>query len=149
MPPAYAVTDWSSLRMTLERQRCIGSCPYYRVEIGGDGTVSYEGLDCVAMKGKQTGHVDDAEVKKLFQMFVSADFWSLQDQYRGGEPDAPGYFVSLSFDGKSKRVLEYLRLSAGMPKIVQDIEDEIDRATAISKWLWGTRDCSGRTIQDH
>lgn len=148
MPAAYAVRDPSTLRMTLERDLCLSTCPYYKLEIAGDGTVTYEGLDCVAVKGTRTAHITDAEVKKLFTMFAAADFWSLKDQYRGSLPDAPGYYLSLAYDGKAKRVLDYEGTSAGMPKVVEDIEDAMDETANVKQWLWGTRDCSGRTITD-
>ena len=143
---AYAVKDWSSVRITLEATPCIGTCPVYTVSIAGDGTVAYNGMDCVAAQGARTGHVSEAGLRKLFQMFAAADFLSLADSYRFNEPDGPTLTVTLAFDGKTKSVQDYSGKEAGMPKSVSGIEDAIDRTANTGQWVVGDRPCTGHGI---
>lgn len=146
IPPAYAVKDWSSVRITLDASPCIGTCPVYNVSIAGDGAVSYNGSDCVAAQGPRTGRVSEDGVRRLFRMFADADFLSLNDAYRFGEPDGPTLTVTLAFDGKTKSVQDYSGQKVGMPKAVSDIEDAIDRTADTQQWVVGDRPCTGHGV---
>jgi hypothetical protein len=150
LPAAYQVKDWSSVRIHLRNYPCIASCPDYDVEIRGDGTVAYKGTNCVAVKGEASGRADAADVKKLFAMFAAIDFLALHDEYKAPEatPDSPLTIVTLTFDGRSKTVKDWLGASAGMPKEVTGLEDAVDRTANDGTWIYGTRECFGQTIHD-
>ena len=52
--PFPEIKDWNTLKITLTRGPCFGSCPAYSVEIDGDGTVRYNGKGWVAIEGIDT-----------------------------------------------------------------------------------------------
>ena len=49
--------------------------------------------------------------------------------------DMPTYVTSISFDGMSKSVLDYVGREAGMPRGVSDVELAIDRLSGASNWI--------------
>src|SRR5947209_6052729 len=62
----------STVMIALERGLCYGSCPAYRVRIGTDGVVVFEGKDFVLAEGRHTGHVDPITVRRLAHRFIEA-----------------------------------------------------------------------------
>jgi len=133
--PFPEIRNWNSLHIALERSACFGTCPIYSVDISGDGTVSYDGLDCVAQKGHRTGRVSRAAMENLVSMFRRARYFSLSDRFTAQITDAPSYRTAIRFDDRSKSVLDYVGLSAGMPPAVRDLEIAIDRTAGTDKWV--------------
>lgn len=133
--PFPEIRDWNSLRITLNRSGCYGTCPAYEIEIHGDGTVLYEGKANVATKGKRTGKISHASLVELVDVFRKADYFSLAERYKSGVTDNPTYVSSISFDGMSKSVLDYVGRSVGMPSTVSEVEAVIDHLSGAYKWI--------------
>jgi hypothetical protein len=129
------IQDWNTLRITLSRSLCYGRCPVYKIEIHGDGTVLYDGTMNVAHKGRHTAKISHASLVELVDFFRNANYFSLHDRYVSGITDNPAYETSISFDGMSKSVLDYVGQSVGMPSTVSDLEAAIDRLSGASKWV--------------
>jgi hypothetical protein len=129
------IHDWSTLRITLSRSACYGKCPAYTIEIHGDGTVLYEGEADVAHKGTHTTKISHLSFVELVDFFRKANYFSLRDRYVSSITDNPVYETSISFDGVSKSVLDYVGQSDGMPATVFDVEAAIDRLSETSKWV--------------
>jgi len=133
--PFPPISDWSSLRITLERTPCYGTCPGYSVEIAGDGTVTYMGQHFVAEKGVRTARIPQSAVRALYDAFVKADFFWSFDEYSAPITDLPTKIVTISFDGHSKSVLDYAGERQGMPKAIADLEEAIDAAAGTAQWI--------------
>jgi hypothetical protein len=133
--PFPEIHDWNSLRITLSRSGCYGMCSTYSVEIHGDGTVLYDGQAFVGTTGKRKVHISHASLVKLVDAFRRADYFSLSPGYVSGVTDSPTYVSSISFDGRSKSVLNYVGRGAGMPPGVSDVEAAIDRLSGASRWI--------------
>lgn len=133
--PFPEIHDWNSLRITLSRSGCYGMCPTYAVEIHGDGTVLYDGQGFVGTTGKRKMQISHASLVKLVDAFRKADYFSLSAGYVSGVTDNPTCVSSISFDGMSKSVLDYVGRNAGMPSGVSDVENAIDRLSGASKWI--------------
>ncbi len=132
---AFPSTRGKPVVISLERTACFGRCPIYRVEIRGDGLVSYEGVRFVAVTGKRYRRISPAAVSRLVAQFRAADFYSLQDSYRANVTDLPSKIVTISIGGRTKRVLDYAGRNVGMPVAVNDIEEAIDRTAGTSAWV--------------
>jgi len=130
-----AIKDWHSLRITLRRTMCYGTCPAYSVTIDGDGNVAFEGQNFVAAKGRRTGRIAPEQVKALYDAFEKADFFSLLDNYASHITDMPSTIVTLAYDGHSKTVTDYAGLRIGMPQAVADLEALIDKTANTSQWI--------------
>src|SRR5215467_4968757 len=137
--PFPEVHDWNSLRITLNRSPCDGRCPTYEIEIHGDGTVLYDGKANVDTKGRHTAKISRASLVELVDAFRKADYFSLSDRYVSGVTDHPVYETSISFDGVSKSVLDYVGRRVGMPSTVSDVEAAIDRLSGAYKWVRASR----------
>lgn len=135
--PFPAVKNMATLRMTLTRSACFGSCPAYRLEIRGDGAVQFEGQAHVQALGIQKENISKEAVAELLAAFRRADFFSLQDRYATPITDIPTFTVSLEFDGLKKSVVDHYGLAAGMPEAVADLEEAFDRLAGTVKWLRG------------
>ncbi|MGF6228150.1 ankyrin repeat protein [Inquilinus ginsengisoli] len=132
------VTDWSSVRIRLERDGCFGQCPSYTVEISGDGSVSYKGEGFTALEGEYRTRIPQDRVVGLIELFRAADFFSLRDRYTGPVTDMAEQKISLTIDGLTWTVADYVGQLDGMPESVAGIEDAIDRAAATSRWVEGS-----------
>jgi hypothetical protein len=79
--------------------------------------------------------ISHASLVKLVDTFRGADYFSLASGYVSGVTDMPTYVSSISFDGVSKSVLDYVGRDAGMPARVSDVEAAIDRLSGASNWI--------------
>jgi ankyrin repeat protein len=126
-----------SLKITLHRTGCYGTCPDYTVEMGGDGTVQYHGEAFVLVEGDHASHVASEDVRCLLSDFRAADFWSLRPKYWAGITDQPTYELTLSIAGQSKTVVDYMGQLTGMPRVVTDLENAVDLVANDESWIIG------------
>jgi len=128
------------LVITLERTACYGECPVYKVSIDGNGSVTYDGSQFVRVQGRKTARISPSEVGALFETAERTGFFDLHDQYRiihnadGTETtvtDQPTTFVSITGNGRSKRVEDYV----GAPESLKRLEEQIDEAARTVRWV--------------
>ncbi len=127
------INNWSSLRITLRRGRCLGTCPAYNVEISGDGTVVFDGHACVAQRGRHVSKIPIADVRALFGQFRAVRFFDLRPEFVATITDGPPYQLSIRFDRHAASVGDYMGTMVGMPENVRVLEDAIDRVARIQK----------------
>jgi hypothetical protein len=126
----------SRVAITLERWGCYGRCPAYKVTVSTEGIV-FQGYRFVAALGRQTDRVDAKQVRNLARSFVAADFYSMDDAYRATMTDNPTYVLSISIDGHSKKVLDYVGPTEGMPAVITELEDKVDALARTGRWIRG------------
>src|SRR5262249_50807727 len=103
-----AIKDIKTLKIRLTRSSCYGVCPWYGVEIRGDGSVTYCGARWVKDFGERTHTIPETDILSLVEKFRAADFFKLKDEYVAGVTDNPTYMVQLSYDDHSKAVVDYV-----------------------------------------
>ena len=126
----------SRVAITLERGVCYGRCPAYKVTVSTEGIV-FQGYRFVAALGRQTDRVDANQVRNFARNFVAADFYSMDDAYRATMTDNPTCVLSISIDGHSKKVLDYLGPTEGMPAVITELEDKVDALARTERWIEG------------
>lgn len=138
-PRAGASLD--SVRITLERPPCLGTCPVYALELTGTGDVVFDGRAHVDSIGRFSGHVSPKRVLALVHAFEEADYFSLADRYSRGQPtcplyaaDAPTVVTSISLGGRTKRV-EHDQGCQGVPARLTELELRIDRTAESWRWI--------------
>jgi ankyrin repeat protein len=136
------VHNWNSVKIVLSRTGCYGTCPSYRVEVHGDGAVRYEGGSYVAITGSHRASISSDVVSEMVEAFRAADFFALKAQYMWAVTDHPTYTTSISIDGKSKEVVDYVGEQVGMPESVSKLEETIDRLSGVERWTKG----NGETV---
>jgi ankyrin repeat protein len=142
------IRDWNSLRITLTRSGCFGSCPSYKVEIHGNGTILFDGGSYVAIPGKHRFIVSRQTILDLVQLFRESDFLSLENNYRLPATDLPTYSVAIAFDNTHKSVEDYAGEQVGMPIIVSRLEQAVDRTAGVERWLQGNNETVPSLLQE-
>jgi hypothetical protein len=127
-------------RVTLERTSCFGMCPVYRLEIRGDGTVTFEGKMFVRVTGTQQAAIEPRAVQMLAREFTKIDYFALDDKYAtiknpdGTESfvtDLPTITTSITLGSKYKRVVDYV----GAPRKLRELEHRIDEVAGSKRWV--------------
>jgi hypothetical protein len=117
----------------LERTACYGRCPVYVVSIDARGNVTYEGTRFVKLAGRQTDRIPASRVTALVETVDRIRFFDLDDKYRQLITDLPTTFVTVTRDGRTKRIEDYF----GAPKSLKDLERQIDDAAQTARWIEG------------
>ena len=135
--PFPEIQDWNKLQITLERTSCFGTCPAYKVEIHGDGSMVYTGTRFVPITGEHRDHISREAVEQIVEAFRRADYFSLRDKYIQSVTDNATYRTSISIGGQTKSVTNYVGEEVGMPQTVTDLENAIDHVADTAKWIRG------------
>ena len=132
--PFPMVKDWSSVKITLERNACYGNCPWYSVEVHGDGSVFYVGKSNVALRGRHRGRVPQGNVLELVRAFERTDYYSLPDHFSPCLLDPPTQVTSIEIDGRRKQVFSCVAGETDTPASVSELELTIDRLSGSARW---------------
>jgi hypothetical protein len=142
------IKDWSSIRIEMSRSGCFGTCPSYSVQIAGDGSVRYVGDSFVALMGAHRAQLPAQTVQALVKQFQRAEFFWLNSSYVADITDSASTEVSISFDGRTHRVHDYVGLQVGMPDSVRDVQDAIDRLANTDRWLKGNAETAASLVAE-
>jgi hypothetical protein len=131
-------TDLKTLPVRMERIGCFGNCPAYTVTIHGDGRVEYNGKGNVKEKGAREGRVGADVIKALANEFAKAKFFTLSEDYSGGNckrycTDFPTAVTDVSVRDLSHHVKHYYGCG-GAPKTLFDLESAIDKLADLERW---------------
>jgi hypothetical protein len=135
--------DMRSVSIRLERTRCFGTCPDYSVTIHGDGSVKYFGKYYVDIPGEQTARIQPDKVNELLTAFDNIHFFYLRDRYTDSCTDLPTVYISLAFDGKSKRIENYFchQEKWGLQVDLTKLADLIDTVSGSRQWIKCDTEC--------
>jgi hypothetical protein len=134
---AQAVT--ADFLIKLERTQCYGDCPIYTVTIDAAGNVTYEGTGHVRVLGRQVDRVDASQVAALVATVERIGFFQMDDQYRVVRnpdgislqvSDLPTTFVTVTHQGRTKRVEDYFNA----PAALRELEEQIDEIAGTQRW---------------
>ncbi len=128
----------SKIAISLRRTTCYGTCPSYTVTVSEQGVV-YEGRQFVAIAGTHRAPVKPGAVRGLAQRMIAANWFGMEDTYAANATDSPSQTVTLTVDGRTKKVVDYVGIHAGMPDVVEDVEYEIDRTAGSDRWVNAVR----------
>lgn len=128
--------------ITLERTRCFGACPVYKLTIFSDGRVDYEGIKYVRRIGKATGHISRARLNDLVEEFTNIYYFNLPASYTPGTKqcpqvvtDMPSAITSLTWRRRSHSVNHYhgCRGPSALESLTE-LENKIDEVLNVTKW---------------
>jgi hypothetical protein len=118
--------------IVLERTRCYGDCPVYRLTITNAGRVEYVGEESVKVKGSAKSSISLAEVRRLVDAFEAADPARLAARLPGSAPHSAE--IHLRYRDQPI-VYRGERYPDRREAIVYGIADAIDRAVRIERWI--------------
>ena len=125
----------------LQRTSCFGPCPIYAVTIDARGNVTFDGERFVRVIGRQTAQIAPSVVATLLESAERIRFFDLRDAYRGIEnsdgtifvvSDLPSTIVTITVNGRTKRVEDYV----GAPDVLVQFERDIDEAARTVRWAF-------------
>src|SRR5689334_23427227 len=102
--PAMITSDSS---VELSRSGCMGTCPIYSVKVNADGKIEWTGKFFVSARGHRTSRIGATVARRLLDKFLSADFWTLCDDYFRGATDQATAITVFRTGDRSKRVVDY------------------------------------------
>ncbi len=103
----YIIGDPSQLEIGLERTRCFGGCPAYRITIDGHGNVSYHGLANVVHSCEESWSIPSEVLTKLLDEFRSVRFCELDESYTMAVSDLSQTILWLRSGDELCRVTNY------------------------------------------
>lgn len=115
------------VKISLSRGSCGFACDVYKVEIRGDGRVTYEEDGRVVLRGRYEYRIPVEDVRALVEKVRNADIWSMESDYDGDASDASAYRLDLEMGATKKTIHNLMGEWVGMPRAVTEIEDEVDR----------------------
>jgi ankyrin repeat protein len=133
--PFPKISDRSAVAIRLSRSGCYGFCPAYSVTIHGDGSVVYAGNRFVSIAGTHDARISAADFAALLERFRKANFFALNENYASAVTDNPRYYLSISLPGRTKIVWDYVGGRVGMPAVIAELEDAVDRAADSARWV--------------
>lgn len=142
--PAPPVRPNSTITIVLQRSACYGTCPSYTVAVSTDAGIVFNGYAYVAASGRHTDTVDPDAVRVLARKFVAVDFYSMDAEYRAGVTDNPTYVLSVTIDGHTKKVVDYVGSWVGMPAVITDLENAVDTLARTQRWITGSEGTHGQ-----
>lgn len=135
--PFPQVKDWKSVKITLQRNACYAECPWYNVEVHGDGSVFYAGKSYVAVRGHHRDRVPQNNVLELVRMFEQADYYSLPAQYSPCLLDSETQVTSIEIDGQRKQLFSCTDGENPAPPAIFKLEEAIDGLSDSVRWTRG------------
>ncbi|HEY0014223.1 MAG TPA: DUF6438 domain-containing protein [Allosphingosinicella sp.] len=146
----FPSVDYDRLRIVLERTPCFGWCPAYRVEISGNGAVrlttqptgsrTNPNFRPILVPGEHVWRIPQADVEALVERFRAARFFGLDDRYAAQVSDAPDTTLVFASGRSSKSVLDRVGELVGMPDAVTALQDAVDNAAGIDRFVRGSAD---------
>ena len=112
-----------------------GNCPVYTVSILGDGKASFYGGMGAALTGHHTAHISRSAVDRLTDQFRTANFLSALPSYESAWSDQTTQTLTLSINGRTKKVVDYDGLNAGLPWAIRELEAAVDQAADTKRWV--------------
>lgn len=122
----------------LERTKCYGSCPAYKLTIHGNGRVVYIGEDNVKEKGKKHARIGVDDVRRLVSEFERANYFSM-NQYTDKDcscvlcTDMPTAITEIKVKGIAHRVEHYYGCTCP-PPLLWELEQTIDKIVHTEQW---------------
>jgi hypothetical protein len=117
--------------ISLQRTGCLGTCPGYKITIGADGAVFYEGQHNVHAKGIRKTKIKRSDFEVLVKEFQEANFFGMSGG--GINTDAPVMTLSLTLNGRHKELKEGC---ACPPELVR-LENDVDKVSGSERWVRG------------
>ena len=127
--------DFKDLIITLERAACFGTCPVYTLAIYGDGTVVYEGINCVKTMGRVESVISQEKIEEIVLEFEKANYFSLNNNYiERNMTDVQSVITSITMGGRAKTI-EHYHGDFSAPETLTRLEDKIDEIVNSNQWI--------------
>ncbi|MBF0122889.1 MAG: hypothetical protein HQL21_05735 [Candidatus Omnitrophica bacterium] len=125
-------------KIILERSRCFGLCPAYKLTIYADGKIEFIGDKFVNAKGPHAKTIPQKNVEFMFTEVYNANFFGLDGRYDCFEGvDNPTVKIAVTKGERTKEIVHYHGCeSADQQELaaLTILEDKIDELAEIADW---------------
>jgi hypothetical protein len=134
--------------ISLERTRCFGTCPSYKLTISANGTVVFEGHQYVKQKGRVKDHISEDKLRELISEFEKINYFSSRNKYEDEADGCPVTATDMSsaitgirISGRTKVISHYLGCWEKdahfkvYPRELFLLENKIDEIVGTKKWV--------------
>jgi hypothetical protein len=121
--------------VSLQRDRCIGWCPAYRVDIDVDGAVRYEGRGNVC-RDEASDRLTPWKLEALREAITRSNFANLREHCCDCPVnDNATTTITVSDPPPAKTVVDAAYPCPGAPLSISKLADEIDEIVDIERWI--------------
>lgn len=97
--------DYNKVLIQYAETPCFGECPVYQMELNGATmTATFKGQANTSKIGTYTKPISNTEFARFMEALDKADFNKLDDEYLGRVPDFPIKEITVTKNGKIKKV---------------------------------------------
>jgi hypothetical protein len=132
-PPPARTPD--GLLVSVERIAAAGGWPGYKVEVDLDGTVRYEGRECVRTLGRAMARVAPEKLALIRAAIARANFADLAARCCVCELDYPPMVTITVADRAPPRTVENVCGTTGRAGMVGALAKEIDTIVETVRWV--------------
>ena len=121
--------------VSLERERCFGWCPAYRIDIDVDGRVRYEGRGHVC-KDEASDRLTAAKLAALRAAIARSSFATTPEHCCDCPvSDSPTITITVSDPPPAKTIVDAGDSCPGAPLTISKLADDIDAIVDIERWI--------------
>ena len=129
--------------ITMERNRCYGTCPNYSLTITATGKVTYRGKNFVKSKGTRKARIPRNQVATWFSELERIGFFALKERYELVEDgcgsavsDSPSITITVKSGRKSHTVTHFTGCKGiESLNLLVELENAIDEAVKVQRWV--------------
>jgi hypothetical protein len=139
-PSAGGASSTAADSIVLERTRCYGTCPAYRLSLARSGAIHFQSLNPGDSARVGTGTLAPGAFDALVAEAARIGFAGLPERISGSPlcgqqtTDSPSAYVTIFGGGGAKRVEDY-HGCRGVPPELRRFEVAIDSAAGSSRWV--------------
>ncbi|MEO0473992.1 MAG: DUF6438 domain-containing protein [Bacteroidota bacterium] len=112
--------------LEIRRSPCMGTCPYFSLQLTADGMVTYTGKAHVANIGRFQKQISAEKRVQIRQELQQSGFWEWPTEYdNGGLLDAPTTVLAATENGKTHRLSIMVARPEGFFTLVKKLENLI------------------------
>lgn len=140
----------ATLVAKLERRECYGRCPVYSASLWSNGVVTFQGAQCVKLKGNHEKRVSAETIQFVERALKMVKYCALESEYvRVDSTDGVTVLVSSAACGFLKTVRHYHGDNTA-PLALGKLEDQLDLLLGTLQWVGPEkeRDCGDRFEHD-
>ena len=125
-------------KIILERTRCFGLCPAYKLTVYADGKVEFFGDKFVSAMGQHAKTISQDKVGLMLGEVWNINFFELNGRYDCYDDiDGPTVKIAITKDSRTKEIVHYHGCeSADKEELtaLTKFEDKIDELAEVADW---------------
>ena len=114
-------SEQKQLISSIERSRCLGTCPSYKFELFSDLTARYEGNENVEVRGVREIKLSEENYERYIALFKESNFFTLDDDYYEEVTDLQTTILYYKEGKSEKKIRDYY----GAPKSLKVLEEKV------------------------